>query len=81
MPFCEYIKRMVTDIYKSLGKQIKKIRKERSLTQQKLAEKVGIGLNFLGKIEVAYAKPSFETIIKISQVLDVSLKDLFDFEE
>lgn len=81
MPFCEYIKRMVTDIYKSLGKQIKKIRKERCLTQQKLAEKVGIGLNFLGKIEVAYAKPSFETIIKISQVLEVPLKDLFDFDE
>ena len=72
---------MVTDVYKNLGKKIKKIRKEKNLTQQKLAEKVGVGLNFLGKIEVAYAKPSFETIIKIAHVLEVPLKDLFDFEE
>lgn len=72
---------MDTLIYKKLGKKIKKIRLEKKLTQQKLAEKVGIGLNFLGKIEVAYSKPSFETIIKISQILDVPLKELFDFEE
>ena len=72
---------MVTNIYENLGKNIKKYRKAKKLTQQKLAEKTGIGLNFLGKIEVAYAKPSFETIIKLSQALEISLKDLFDFEE
>ncbi len=72
---------MVTNIYENLGKNIKKYRKAKKLTQQKLAEKTGIGLNFLGKIEVAYAKPSFETIIKLSQALEISLKDLFDFKE
>lgn len=72
---------MCVNIYKLLGKNIKKRRKELKLTQQQLAEKAGIGLNFLGKIEVAYAKPSFETIIKISKALDISLKELFDFEK
>lgn len=72
---------MVTNIYENLGKNIKKYRKAKKLTQQKLAEKTGIGLNFLGKIEVAYAKPSFETIIKLSQALEISLKELFDFKE
>ena len=81
MPDYGYINFMVTNIYEKLGKNIKKYRKEKKYTQQKLAEKTGIGLNFLGKIEVAYAKPSFETIIKISQALDISLKELFDFKE
>ena len=81
MAYYIYISLMVTNIYEKLGKNIKKYRKEKKYTQQKLAEKTGIGLNFLGKIEVAYAKPSFETIIKISQALDISLKELFDFKE
>ena len=81
MAYYIYISFMVTNIYEKLGKNIKKYRKEKKYTQQKLAEKTGIGLNFLGKIEVAYAKPSFETIIKISQALDISLKELFDFKE
>ena len=81
MAYYIYINLMVTNIYEKLGKNIKKYRKEKKYTQQKLAEKTGIGLNFLGKIEVAYAKPSFETIIKLSQALEISLKELFDFKE
>ena len=43
--------------YKQLGLNIKKRRQQRGLTQQQLADKVGIGLNFMGKIEVAFSKP------------------------
>lgn len=68
-------------IYKNLGKNIKYYRNQLGLTQQKLADKIGKGLNFVGKIEVAYSKPSFDTIIQISEALNVELKDLFDFKE
>lgn len=68
-------------IYKNLGRNIKYYRNQLGLTQQKLADKIGKGLNFVGKIEVAYSKPSFDTIIKISEALNVELKDLFDFKE
>ncbi len=68
-------------IYKNLGKNIKYCRNQLGLTQQKLADKIGKGLNFVGKIEVAYSKPSFDTIIQISEALNVELKDLFDFKE
>ena len=46
------------NFYKQLGKNIKVRRKEVGLTQQQLADKMGIGLNFMGKIEVAFSKPS-----------------------
>ena len=69
------------DTYKNLGMNIKRRRLKVGLTQQQLAEKAGIGLNFLGKIEIAFSKPSFDTIISIAKALNISLKDLFDFKD
>ncbi len=68
-------------VYKKLGKSIKSYRELRGLTQEKLADKINKNLSFLGKIEVAYSRPSFGTIIDIANALDISLKELFDFDE
>lgn len=71
---------MNKNIYKKLGKNIKKRRIELGYTQQELADKIGKGLNFVGKIEVAFSKPSFDTIIDIANALQIKLKDLFNFD-
>lgn len=70
---------MNTNFYKCLGLNIKKLRKAKKLTQQELADKAGIGLNFMGKIEVAFSKPSLDTLIKIADVLNVTISELTDF--
>ena len=67
------------EIYKNIGKRIKYLREKSHLTQEKLAEKCGISLDYLGKIEVNINKPGLKTIIKISIALNVPLKSLFDF--
>ena len=67
------------EIYILIGKQIKKLREDAHLTQEKLAEKCGISLDYLGKIEVNINKPGLKTLIKISEALSVPLKDIFDF--
>ncbi len=72
---------MNKNTYKKLGKKIKELRIEQGLTQQELADKIGKGLNFVGKIEVAFSKPSFDTIIDIANALNVKLKDLFNFDK
>lgn len=72
---------MNKNIYKKLGKKIKELRIEQGLTQQELADKIGKGLNFVGKIEVAFSKPSFDTIIDIANAFNVKLKDLFNFDK
>ncbi len=72
---------MNKNIYKKLGKKIKELRIEQGLTQQELADKIEKGLNFVGKIEVAFSKPSFDTIIDIANALNVKLKDLFNFDK
>jgi len=67
------------DFYKELGKNIKKRRKELGLTQQELADRLDKSLNFIGKIEVAFSKPSLDTLIEIAQVLECSVSDLTKF--
>ncbi len=58
---------------KDLGNRIRKVRKEKYLTQFALAEEVGVSPNFLGDVERGVKSPSLETIICIANVLNVSL--------
>lgn len=68
------------ELYIALGKQIKTLRENAHLTQEKLAEKAGISLVYLGKIEVNINKPGLKTLIKISNALSVPIKAIFDFK-
>ncbi len=67
------------EFYTKLGKRIKMLRENAHLTQEKLAEKCGISLDYLGKIEVNINKPGLKTLLKVSEALDVPVKSLFDF--
>ena len=67
------------ELYKSLGKRIKTLRENKNLTQEKLAEKTGLSLDFIGKIEVNINHPGLKSLLKISNALDIHIKDLFDF--
>ena len=71
---------MNKDFYKKLGVNIKRLRNQKNLTQQQLADKIGKGLNFTGKIEIAFSKPSLDTIIKIADALNVNVSDLTNFK-
>ncbi len=71
---------MYEEVYKKLGLNIKKYRVLRGLTQENLADKTSKSVNLIGKVEVAYVRPSFRTIIAIANALEIPLKDLFDFE-
>lgn len=67
------------EFYKLLGKRIKFLRENTHLTQEKLAEKAGISLDYLGKIEVSINKPGIKTILKLANALDIPIKELFEF--
>lgn len=66
-------------LYESLGKRIKYLRELKKLTQDKLAEKSGLSIDYIGKIEVNINKPGLRALIKIANALDVHIKELFDF--
>ncbi len=70
---------MHNEFYKQLGHNIKQKRKQLGLTQQQLADKMNISLNFMGKIEVAFSKPSLDTLIELANALETSVSDLTKF--
>ena len=66
-------------IYKSIGLKIKHLREQHGLTQEKLAEISGLSLDYIGKIEVNINKPGLKSLIKISNALNVHIKEIFEF--
>ena len=54
------------------GERLTKIRKEKKMSQQELAKKVGIHPNVLGRYERGEARPFVEMGLKLSQALNVS---------
>ena len=66
-------------LYKSLGSRIKYLRENKGLTQDKLAERSGLSIDYIGKIEVNINKPGLRALIKIASALNVHIKELFDF--
>ncbi len=62
-----------------LGMRIKEFRENRKFTQDKLAEMVGIDPKHLSRIENGRNYPSFETLEKILDSLNVSYEDIFKY--
>lgn len=63
-----------------LGNNVKLLRKTKNITQEELAEIIGIHPRQLSKIETGEHFPSCKTLEKLCMVLDVEPKALFDFE-
>jgi transcriptional regulator with XRE-family HTH domain len=61
------------------GKNLKRIRLEKGLNQDILAEKIGIEIHNLSRIETGCSFPRIKTLIKILNILDVEPVELFDF--
>lgn len=62
-----------------LGLRVKKFRKQKKLTQEKLAEIIGVDNGYISKLEVGQNFPSITTLEKIADVLDVELYELFRY--
>jgi transcriptional regulator, XRE family len=62
-----------------LGLRVKEFRKQKKLTQEKLAEIIGVDNGYISKLEVGQNFPSITTLEKIADVLDVELYELFRY--
>jgi len=70
---------MITKKDKRLGETINRLRKRKKLTQEQLAENVGITPKYIQYLEKAKRVPSLKLLYKIARALDVEVKDLFPF--
>ena len=65
------------DIKKSFGEKIKRLRKQRNLTQEQLAEMIDIAPRNLSKIEVGVNFVTAETLEKLVEALNIRADELF----
>ncbi len=65
-------------VMKSFGENLKYERKIAGLTQQQLADKMGIKQQQLSRWERDEIEPAVSSIVAIAKALDVSFDDLFD---
>ena len=60
-----------------IGKNIQTIRKSIGYTQEKLAEEIEVSVRYISDIEQDKSKPSYEVLIKICNVFQISLDQVF----
>ncbi|MGK9250865.1 helix-turn-helix transcriptional regulator [Paenibacillus humicus] len=60
-----------------LGNKIAEIRRERGITQQELADGIGMRRTSLSQIENGMYYPSSETMLKISDFFQLPLGEIF----
>lgn len=71
-------KRIIKQDYR-LGRTIRKVRRQKGITQEQLAETVGVSTTWIGYIETGYRRPNLKMIYKIARALGVKVKDIFPF--
>jgi transcriptional regulator with XRE-family HTH domain len=69
-----------TNIYRKIASNIRRVRKDRNITQESLAHDAGLNRAYIGYIERGERKPSVETLEKIAKSLNVRIFELFIFE-
>jgi transcriptional regulator with XRE-family HTH domain len=62
-----------------IGKNLKKAREDKKLTQSEVAEKAGISVNYYARIERDEVNPSIEIVENIVKVLGVRSCDILPF--
>ena len=62
--------------YALIGKRIRETRKQRGLSAEELAEIADLSTVYISYIENAKRKPSLESLIKISNALEITIDEL-----
>lgn len=61
--------------------EIKKYRLEKEITQQQLADLTGVRRETIVRLEKQLYNPSLELAIRISDILEKDIRDLFSIKE
>lgn len=62
----------------NVGEKLKELRLQAGLTQQQLADNLGIARVNYTRYETNAVRPDFEILIKLADFYDVSLDEIFD---
>lgn len=61
---------------KAFGRKLKLARKNKMLTQEKVADKAEISVNYYARIERGEENPSFDVLLSVAKALGVKMSDV-----
>lgn len=67
-------------VIKAFGKNLYKTRKEKQISQEKLAALTGLECSQIGRIERGIINTSIHNVFIIAKALEIPPSDLFDFD-
>lgn len=67
------------NIRKNFGLHLRKLRQEKKLTQEELADRAGMHFTYIGQIERGLRNPSLVNLHKLAKALKVSAGQLLPF--
>ena len=65
----------------NVGQQIQKLRELKGLSQQDLAAKCNFEKSNMSRLEAGRVNPTLSTLEKVAKALEVTLVELFNFQE
>lgn len=65
----------------NFGEKVKKLRHEKDLTQQQLAELLGVAVSAISSYESGNRYPSYEVLISLARIFHVSTDYLLGLEK
>lgn len=65
------------ELLATIGKSLRRMRKDRSLTLKQMARRTGLSVSLLSQIERAESSASVSSLYKLARALDVKLTELF----
>ncbi len=70
----------IDNLKKQLGSRLKELRRAEGLKQEDLEEH-GFSYRYYGKMERGLVNPTLETLVRLCEIFEVSLSELFMFLE
>lgn len=67
------------EVKKVFGRQLRRLREQRNLTQEGLADKAGMHFTYIGQIERGLRNPSLVNLQKLAKALRVNAGELLPF--
>jgi transcriptional regulator with XRE-family HTH domain len=64
---------------KLIGLRIKSLRRSEGLSQEELAERMGISSKYLSSIERGKENPTLDTLIRLANALKIEPSEIFNF--
>ena len=69
----------MSQLKEDFGKRLQTLRLEADMTQEVLANEIGLTVESISNIERGIHGPKFDNLEKLADILDVPVRELFEF--